>query len=98
MRKQKGDSTLIREMKNPAFRAAFEKESAALEVSEFLAKQMAEQEISVRALAERASVSATVVQGIKSGKRKNIEYTTLKALTFALGYEIMFKRARTARA
>jgi DNA-binding Xre family transcriptional regulator len=97
MRKNKGESTIEREMKNSAFRAAFEKESAALEVSEFLAKQMAEQEISVRTLAKRASVSATVVQGIKSGKRKNIEYTTLKALTLALGYEIMFKRAHAAK-
>ena len=97
MGKNKGESTFEREMKDPVFRAAFEKESAALEVSEFLARQMAEQEMSVRALAERASVSATVVQGIKSGKRKNIEYTTLKALTVALGYEIMFKRAHTAR-
>jgi DNA-binding Xre family transcriptional regulator len=97
MRKNKDESTFEREMKNPVFRAAFEKESAALEVSEFLAKQMAEQEISVRALAKRASVSATVVQGIKSGKRKNIEYTTLKALTLALGYEIMFKRAHAAK-
>ena len=97
MKRNKGESTLEREMRNPAFRAAFEKESAALEVSEFLAKQMAEQEISVRSLAARACVSATVVQGIKSGKRKNIEYTTLKALTLALGYEIMFKRARAVR-
>jgi len=97
MRKDRRESTLEREMKNPAFRAAFEKESAALEVSEFLAKQMAEQEISVRALAKRAAVSATVVQGIKSGKRKNIEYTTLKALTLALGYQIMFKRTTAAK-
>ena len=97
MRKNKGESTFEREMKNPVFRAAFEKESAALEVSEFLAKQMAAQAMSVRALAKRASVSATVVQGIKSGKRKNIEYTTLKALTLALGYKIMFRRAHTVR-
>ena len=97
MRKSKGESTFDQEMKNPVFRAAFENESAALEVSEFLARQMAEQEISVRALAERASVSATVVQGIKSGKRKNIEYTTLKALTLALGYQIMFKKTRKAK-
>jgi DNA-binding Xre family transcriptional regulator len=97
MRNKKGESTFDREMENPGFRAAFEKESAALEVSEFLAKQMAEQEISVRALAERASVSATVVQGIRSGKRKNIEYTTLKALTLALGYQIMFKKKRTTQ-
>lgn len=92
MKKNRGESTLDREMKDPAFRAAFEKESAALEVSEFLARQMAKQDISVRTLAARASVSATVVQGIKSGKRKNIEYTTLKALTSALGYQIKFAR------
>lgn len=98
MRKNRGETTLDHEMKNAAFRAAFEKESAALEVSEFLAKQMAEQEISVRTLAARASVSPTVVQGIKSGKRTNIEYTTLKALTLALGYQIQFKRRRTTRA
>ncbi len=97
MRKGKGKSTLDKEMKNAAFRAAFEKESAALEVSEFLAKQMADQEISVRALAARASVSPTVVQGIKSGRRTNIEYTTLKALALALGYKIMFKRAHAAK-
>jgi DNA-binding Xre family transcriptional regulator len=97
MRRNKGESTFEREMKNPVFRAAFEEESAALELSEFLAKQMAEQKMSVRALAKRASVSATVVQGIKSRKLKNIEYTTLKALTLALGYEIMFRRARTVR-
>jgi DNA-binding Xre family transcriptional regulator len=97
MRTRNGKSTLDREMKNPAFRAAFGKESAALEVSEFLAKQMAEQKISVRALAARASVSATVVQGIKSGKRKNIEYKTLKALTHALGHQIRFTRATADR-
>jgi DNA-binding Xre family transcriptional regulator len=97
MRKSKDETTFDHEMKNPAFRAAFEKESAALEVSEFLAKQMAEQEISVRTLAARASVSPTVVQGIKSGRRKNIEYTTLKALTLALGYQIEFKRTQSAR-
>jgi len=92
MRKNKGESTFDQEMKNAAFRAVFEKESAALEVSEFLAKQMAAQEISVRALAKLASVSPTIVQGIKSGKRRNIEYTTLRALTLALGYQIRFKR------
>jgi DNA-binding Xre family transcriptional regulator len=97
MRIRNTKSTFDHEMKNPAFRAAFEKESAALEVSEFLAKQMAEQKISVRTLAARASVSATVVQGIRSGKRKNIEYKTLKALTLALGHTITFKRAPAVR-
>jgi DNA-binding Xre family transcriptional regulator len=97
VKRSRGESTLEREMRSPGFRAAFDKESAALEVSEFLAKQMAEQEISVRSLAARACVSATVVQGIKTGKRRNIEYTTLKAIALALGYEIAFKRARAVK-
>ena len=37
MKRNRAESTLEREMRNPAFREAFEKESAALEVSEFLA-------------------------------------------------------------
>jgi DNA-binding Xre family transcriptional regulator len=97
MAKRKGQSTFDREMRDRAFRAAFKKETAALEVSEFLAKQMAEQAMTVRALAQLASVSPTIVQGIKSGRRKNIEYTTLKALTVALGYQIVFKKVSTAR-
>ena len=35
MTKRKGESTFDREMRDPGFRAAFEKETAALEVSEF---------------------------------------------------------------
>jgi DNA-binding Xre family transcriptional regulator len=85
-------------MKNPAFRAAFEKENAALEVSEFLAKQMAEQELSVRKLAALADVSPTIIQGIKAGTRKNIEYATLKALMGALGCQITFKKIKAVRA
>jgi len=87
-------STFDREMKSPTFKAAFEKEDAILEVSEFLAKQMAEQDLSVRKLAVLADVSPTVIQGIKAGTRKNIEYATLKALMDALGCQITFKKIK----
>jgi DNA-binding Xre family transcriptional regulator len=76
----------------------FEKEEALLEVSEFLAKQMAKQDLSIRKLAALADVSPTVIQGIRSGTRKNIEYATLKALMVALGCEITFRKVRTAHA
>ena len=95
---RRGSTTFDREMKNPAFKAAFEQEEAALEVSEFLAQQMAEQELSVRKLAALADVSPTVIQGIKSGTRKNIEYATLKALMDALGCQITFKKRKAAHA
>ena len=51
MARSKAMTTFERHMKNPAFRAAFEREAAALEVSEFIAKKMIEREISVRKLA-----------------------------------------------
>jgi DNA-binding Xre family transcriptional regulator len=89
---RKTDSTYEREMKDPAFRAAFEKEWDALEVSEFMAQKMAEQGISVRGLAARSGVSPTVIQGIKSGKRVNIQYSKLKPIVSALGYQIFFKK------
>jgi DNA-binding Xre family transcriptional regulator len=96
-RAKKTPSTFESEMASPTFKAAFENEEAALEVSEFLAKQMAEQEISVRKLAVLADVSPTVIQGIRSGTRKNIEYSTLKAILVALGCEITFRKTRRNR-
>ena len=96
-RSVKPTSTFEREMMSDTFKAAFEKEEAALEVSEFLARQMVEQEMSVRKLAALADVSPTVIQGIKSGTRKNIGYATLKALMAALGCEITFRKVRKVR-
>jgi DNA-binding Xre family transcriptional regulator len=97
MARNKVTSTFDQEMKNPAFRAAFEKESAALKVSEFIAKKMAEKEVSVRRLAALSGISATVIQGIKSGSRKNIEYNTLRPLVNALGCRIVFKEEVKSR-
>jgi DNA-binding Xre family transcriptional regulator len=94
----KNTSTFDHEMRSPTFKALFEKEESLLEVSEFLVKQMAKQDISVRRLAALADVSPTVIQGIRSGSRKNIEYATLKAIMGALGCEITFRKARTAHA
>jgi len=90
MARSKAITTFERHMKSPAFRAAFEREAAALEVSEFIAKKMIEREISVRKLAALSGISATVIQGIKSGSRKNIEYNTLRPLVAALGCRITF--------
>lgn len=94
MKTVRRESMLDKELRDSTFRAAFQVETATLEVSEFIAKQMAEKAVSVRALARLAMVSPTVVQGIKSGKRRNIQYATLKALAVALGYRITFTRVQ----
>ena len=95
---RKHESTFEREMKNPNFRSIFEREEALLEVSEFISRQMAEQELTVRKLAALSSVSPTIIQGIRTGTRKNIEYTTLKVILEALGCEISFKKAKRVSA
>jgi hypothetical protein len=92
MKTVRREGTLEQEFRKSGFRAAFEVELATLEVSEFIARGMAEKAVSVRALARLASVSPTIVQGIKSGKRNNIEYATVRALAVALGYRITFTR------
>ena len=97
MAKHKVTSLIERQMKDPAFRAAFEREAAALEVSEFIAAKMAEREVSVRRLASLSGVSATVIQGIKSGSRKNIGYNTLRPIVAALGCRIVFTEATKQR-
>ena len=85
-------STFDHEMEDPKFRISVEREEAALEVSEFMAREMAQQDLSVRRLSARSGISPTVIQGIKTGKRKNIEYTTLRPLVSALGFRITFKK------
>ncbi len=93
MAKHKEMSMIERQLKDPAFRAAFEREAAALEISEFIAEKMAERDVSVRKLAALSGISATVIQGIKSGSRKNIQYNTLRPIIAALGCRIVFAEA-----
>ena len=59
-------------------------------ISEMLIAAMDKDNISVRKLAKEAGVSPTIVQGLRSGTKANINYQTLSKIMNAIGYEIAF--------
>jgi DNA-binding Xre family transcriptional regulator len=79
-------TTFDREMENPAFKETFEREYEDFLLSETLCQAMEENQVSVRKLAEQAHVSAGFIQGIRSGKAKNITLGKLSPVLEALGF------------
>jgi len=83
-------TTFDREMENPQFKEAFEREYDDFLLSEVLCQAMKEKKVSVRKLAQQAKVSAGFIQGIRSGKAKNITLGKLSPVLAALGYRVDF--------
>lgn len=83
-------TTFDSEMEDPEFKEAFDREYQAFLLSEVLCQAMMEKHISVRKLAEQANVSAGFIQGIRSGKAKNITLGKLSPVLAALGYRMDF--------
>lgn len=69
-------------------RLEYEKEYRELLLSELMHAIMADEEVSVRALAKAAGVSATVIQGMRSGARKNVTARSFLQTLQALGYRL----------
>jgi hypothetical protein len=83
-------STFEKFMKDPVWKADFEKGYEKFLISEFLIEAMEENEISVRKLAQKAGVSPTIIQNKKSGKSSNISINTLTSILSILHYRIEF--------
>lgn len=77
---------------NPEERRDYEKEYRNLLFSELLISLMQDDEISVRKLADLAGISPTVIQSIRSGKKKNITIETLIRLIDAFGYSLIIEK------
>lgn len=77
----------------PKERKDFEKEYKDFLISEMLLAAMEHDAISVRKLAEAAGVSPTIVQGIRSGKRKNVSVQSFLKILHVLGYSLVAERA-----
>jgi DNA-binding Xre family transcriptional regulator len=88
----KTKSTFDRLMQNPDWKTGFEKRYEKFLVSEFLIEAMDENKISVRKLAEKAGVSPTIIQNMRSGKSSNISLNTLAPILSALHYRLAFER------
>lgn len=71
-------------------KALLDREYKELLLSELLFAAMEKDHVSVRKLAAAAGVSPTIIQGLKSGSRRNITIETLSKILDAIGYEIIF--------
>ena len=79
-------STYDRIMKDPKRRLKFEHEYRKFVLVEILIPLLEKSKASVRALADAAGVSPTVIQDIKSGKKEGVSFSTFISILKALGY------------
>lgn len=84
-------STYEKLVADPKRRKNIEKEYQALILSELLHAAMQRDSLSVRELAKEAGISPTIVQEIKTGKRTNINLSTVNRLLNAIDYEITYQ-------
>ncbi len=87
-------STFEKEMLDPQFKSEFEKEYHEFPISEFLIEAMDTEQISVRNLAKKTGVSASMIQKLRSGKNSNISINKLVSLISALHYRIKIAKTR----
>lgn len=76
----------------PQQKKEFEKEYKDLLLSELLIAIMEEDEISVRKLAKAADISPTVIQGLRSGSKKNITMNNFLKILKVLGCSLIIER------
>jgi len=76
----------------PQQKKDFEKEYKDLLLSELLIAIMEEDEISVRKLAKAAGISPTVIQGLRSGSKKNITMNNFLKILKVLGCSLIIER------
>ena len=77
---------------NPKEKEKFDKEYNDFLLSEFILKKMESEHISVRALAQKAGVSPTVIQKIRSANAEKINYKTFTNVLNSLGYRISIEK------
>jgi len=90
-------STFERLMQDPKWKAGFEKGYEKFLISELLIEAMEENNISVRKLAQKAGVSPTIIQNMRSGKSTNISLNTLGPILSALHYKIAFVKVKPGK-
>jgi DNA-binding Xre family transcriptional regulator len=77
---------------DPRRKEKFDKEYNEFLLSEFVLEKMESERISVRALAQRAGVSPTIIQKIRSKNAERINFRTFTTVLHSLGYRINIER------
>jgi DNA-binding Xre family transcriptional regulator len=91
-KEKKNLTTFDKFMQDPVQREKFEKEYNKFLLSEFLLEAMEKDHISVRKLAKKSGVSASIIQNIRSEKTSNVTFNTLTSIINSLGYRLKFEK------
>ena len=87
---EKFEKSLSKEQKKK-----FNEEFQELLFSELLIAVMEQDNISVRALAQAAGLSTTIIQGLKSGTRPHVSAQSIFKVIRALGFQLVAERDGT---
>lgn len=92
--RKKSVSTFEREMKNTAFKKAFEKSYKKFLLSELLLSMMNDKKapLSVRKLAKAVHLSPTVIQNLRSNKQNDIKMKNFLNISKACGYRVILEK------
>ncbi len=78
---------------DPKQKALFDQEYEEFLLSEFIIEKMEEENLSVRSLAQKASVSPTVIQKLRNSENaEKITYSTFLSVIKSLGYRIKLEK------
>jgi DNA-binding Xre family transcriptional regulator len=77
---------------NPKRKEKFDKEYNEFLLSEFVLEKMESEHISIRALAQKAGVSPTIIQKIRTKNAERINFRTFTTVLHSLGYRINIER------
>ncbi len=78
---------------DPKQKALFDKEYDDFLLSEFIIQKMEEENLSVRTLAQKASVSPTVIQKLRNNENaEKITYSTFMSVIRSLGYKMRLEK------
>ena len=78
---------------DPKQKALFDKEYDDFLLSEFIIQKMEEENLSVRSLAQKASVSPTVIQKLRNSESaEKITFSTFVSVIRSLGYKMRLEK------
>lgn len=86
--KKRAGSVFDKWKNDPEYQKDYDKEFVELAISEIMLAIMAEDQKSVRKLAELTGLSANAIQNLKSGKAKDVKLKNFMSILAACGYHI----------
>ena len=91
---KKVTTTFDKWMENPKIKEAYKEGYEEFVLSEFLRALMEGDDQSVRGLAKKAGLSATVIQDIRSGKQKDMKVKNFLHVVHACGYDVVLDNGK----